>query len=142
MLNGRHASQERFCCVKWTRQRLSHQCFQAAIAAASDSLGCERLVNRCQKTPGFSLLISSPQEGDITANYGRITRRDIDVGLSPTRYAISPPFGGYDNSIRGPILGLTPPGYTISPRPRLRERRLHSQRNRKEHAISSGPSFL
>ena len=38
------------------------------------------------------------------------------LGLTPPGYRISPPFGGCHNSIRGPLLGLAPPGYAISPR--------------------------
>jgi hypothetical protein len=36
------------------------------------------------------------------------------LGLTPPGYTMSPPFGGFDNTIRAPLLGLTPPGYTMS----------------------------
>ena len=44
---------------------------------------------------------------------------------------MSPPFGGYDNIAVLLILGLTPPGYTISPRSGLRRPRLAGQLYRK-----------
>ena len=131
-----------FCCAGWPRKPVSCRGLPAAYAAASSSRGCQPQ-DLTPANPMFLLSVLQAPQGAASSRatasfHGATTNL---VGRPYTQSTMSPPFGGCDHADPALILGLTPPGSTISPRSGLRKRRLNRQRNRKQRTISSSPTF-
>jgi hypothetical protein len=97
----------RLCCAASPRRRLGYQRYRAANAAASYSLECKPPVYPRQKTRCFPSFFRARRGATSRRTAASLRGGIFILGLTPPGYTMSPPFGGYANTVPAPDPGAS-----------------------------------